>query len=414
MKKIPSSAIIVLVSTLSALPSNAFVIQSISRLSLHFAFQLDAMKAKRFEHCLAILTMPETSLDKIANEAILETSLQHSRKLSVVLRESDSLSSTHSIYSLRKYVGEVYSTLWDCTMGQGELMDVVVYPQNLPNAAPEQWIHQLDDLQVVCSHDSICGWTSNTAGGSGVRFKDTGGKGGLDAHVKAINVDRTRRGLSPVQALHVDPWPQGACVDFTANQVLFLDDDVMDSTKTGEEDDSIVTTSFLGGARIPSSSLFQSVAVGGTFDSMHYGHRKLLTLAVSSVAPQTGKLLIGVTQDRMLQNKKFSELIPTLDERIKGVKDFIYRLAPGMKNRLRIEPIGDSFGPPGMGDGGDFDALVLSHETLETGKKLNDHRMQVLRAKPLILLCTRRTEPYGMSSTALRKLKNLKHEAGVD
>ena len=88
-------------------------------------------------------------------------------------------------------------------------MDVVVYPQNLPNAAPEQWIHQLDDLQVVCSHDSICGWTSNTAGGSGVRFKDTGGKGGLDAHVKAINVDRTRRGLSPVQALHVDPWPQG-------------------------------------------------------------------------------------------------------------------------------------------------------------------------------------------------------------
>jgi phosphopantetheine adenylyltransferase len=116
----------------------------------------------------------------------------------------------------------------------------------------------------------------------------------------------------------------------------------------------------------------------------------------------------------MLQNKKFSELIPTLDERIKGVKDFIYRLAPGMKNRLRIEPIGDSFGPPGMGDGGDFDALVLSHETLETGKKLNDHRMQVLRAKPLILLCTRRTEPYGMSSTALRKLKNLKHEAGVD
>ena len=363
--------------------------------------------------------MPQTSLDKIANEAILETSLAHTQKLSVVLRESDSLASSHSINSLRKYVGEVYSTLWDCAMGQGELMDVVVYPQNLPNAAPEQWIHILDDLQVVCSHDSICGWMSTEAGGSGVRFQETGGAGGLDAHVNAINVDRTRRGLTPVEALHVDPWPQGATMDFcAANNVMFLDDDAVGWASTPTNDDEEVSifasNSFLGGARIPSSSLFQSVAVGGTFDSMHYGHRKLLTLAVSSVAPITGKLLIGVTQDRMLQHKQFSDLIPTLDQRIQGVRDFVHRLAPGMKNRLRIVAIEDSYGPPGSGDGGDFEALVLSHETLDTGHKLNEHRVQALGAKPLVLLCTRRTEPYGMSSTALRKLKNLKHEAGVE
>jgi phosphopantetheine adenylyltransferase len=363
--------------------------------------------------------MPQTSLDKIANEAILETSLAHTQKLSVVLRESDSLASSHSINSLRKYVGEVYSTLWDCAMGQGELMDVVVYPQNLPNAAPEQWIHILDDLQVVCSHDSICGWMSTEAGGSGVRFQETSGAGGLDAHVNAINVDRTRRGLTPVEALHVDPWPQGATTDFcAANNVMFLDDDAVGWASTPANDDEDVSifasNSFLGGARIPSSSLFQSVAVGGTFDSMHYGHRKLLTLAVSSVAPITGKLLIGVTLDRMLQHKQFSDLIPTLDQRIQGVKDFVHRLAPGMKNRLRIVAIEDSYGPPGSGDGGDFEALVLSHETLDTGHKLNEHRVQTLGAKPLVLLCTRRTEPYGMSSTALRKLKNLKHEAGVE
>lgn len=396
------------------LPAFAFVNRVQLQICKQQCLHLYAIKTKRFNHGLAILTMPQTSLDKIANEAILETSLTHTHKLSVVLRESDALSSTHSIYSLRKYVGEVYSTLWDCAMGQGELMDVVVYPQNLPNAAPEQWIHHLEDLQVVCSHDSICGWMSTRAGGSGVKFQGTGGSGGLDAHVAAINVDRQNRGLSPVEALHVDPWPQGASMEFCdANHVMFLDDDAMGSM-TPNEDAFTATTSFLGGAHIPSSSLYQSVAVGGTFDSMHYGHRKLLTLAVSSVAPQTGKLLIGITQDRMLQHKQFSELIPTLEERIKGVKDFVYRLAPGMKNRLRIESIGDSYGPPGTGDGGDFEALVLSHETLETGHKLNEYRVQSLGAKPLVLLCTRRTESYGMSSTALRKLKNLKHEAGVE
>jgi phosphopantetheine adenylyltransferase len=33
--------------------------------------------------------------------------------------------------------------------------------------------------------------------------------------------------------------------------------------------------------------------VGGTFDGLHFGHRKLLTLAMSSVNPVTGRLLVG-------------------------------------------------------------------------------------------------------------------------
>merc|ERR1712238_400784 len=103
--------------------------------------------------------------------------------------------------------------------------------------------------------------------------------------------------------------------------------------------------------RIPPSSLYNSVAVGGTFDGMHYGHRKLLTLAISSVVSNPtspGKLLIGVTSDEMLVSKEYSELIPSLKERI---------------------------------------------------KELNKHRVKVLGMKPLKLLCTRRTEAHGTSST---------------
>jgi cytidyltransferase-like protein len=378
--------------------------------------------------------MPTTSIDKIANEAILNTAVQHTRKLSVVLRCTDRKSP--SLAMLRRYVGEVYSTLWDVAMATGDpdFCDVVVYPQNLPNAAPESWIDMAPDLDSVCSHDSICGWVSESAMGRGLQFqtKYGDGIGGLDAHVMAMNADREYRNLPPIQAIHVDPWPKGASADWQMKHgVVFLDDEADEEEATtamttartngwsGEnlnndgnaevlDDDNVDddSCSLIGGVRIPTECLFEKVAVGGTFDGMHYGHRKLLTLAVSSVSPRSGKLMVGVTVDDMLRHKSYNEEIPSMEERMEGVRDFLYRLAPGMKNRVRLRPISDEYGPPGtVEEGSDFDALVLSHETLDNGHKLNEHRVNDLGLAPLTLLCTRRTEPHGMSSTALRRRK---------
>jgi phosphopantetheine adenylyltransferase len=72
-----------------------------------------------------------------------------------------------------------------------------------------------------------------------------------------------------------------------------------------------------------------------------------------------------------------------------------------LHSRVKLVPIEDAFGPPGQPDVY-FDALVLSHETLGTGHLLNEHR-QSQGMEPLTLLCTRRTEPHGMSSTAMRR-----------
>ena len=115
----------------------------------------------------------------------------------------------------------------------------------------------------------------------------------------------------------------------------------------------------------------------------------------------------------MLTHKSFAERIPPLKARMDGVLDFIGNLAPGMKNRIRCVAIADEYGPPGQpGDSevypglvNDFDALVLSHETLPTGRKLNNYREKELGLGPLKLLCTQRTEPHGMSSTALRRMR---------
>jgi phosphopantetheine adenylyltransferase len=367
-----------------------------------------------YKHVLAILTMPYTSLDRIANEAILERVLPTTNKLSVVLRCEGP---APSLASLRRYVGEIYSQLWDCAIGQQDpdIPDVVVYPQNLPNAAPESWITIQGDLDAVCSHDSIIGWVSKGATGRGRRFQSAAGQGvgGLDEHVAALNSERAGRKLAPVQALHVmdDSWPVGASAD---DYVVFLDDDAEDTAATAGKNgkgttdpDEPTNELFLGGARIPPNQIFESVAVGGTFDGLHFGHRKLLTLAMSSVNPVTGRLLVGVTADEMLKKKENAEYIPCLKDRMDGVLSFLGRLSPGMMNRVKLVPISDSFGPPGQPDQ-HFDALVLSHETLETGYKLNQYRVKDLGIKPLYLLCTRRTEAHGMSSTALRRLRVLK------
>lgn len=322
------------------------------------------------------------------------------------------------------------------------------------------------DLDCICSHDTITGWVSLNRGGTGERFSNVQGDGvgGLAAHVQAVNIDRRSRGLKIVDILPVENWP--AICDHAAaystpvidSHVVFLEDDltsdVSGTTKGGtrqlaqieernsagsfvkEKDEyedvtdhdhynvDILGERFLMGAgyQLPSSSLFDSVAVGGTFDSLHYGHRKLLTLAVSAVVPTTGKLLIGITTDDMLQSKAYSEYIPKLPERIQGVRDFVDSLAPGMKNRVRIVPIRDKYGPPGAasdsevytGIPNDFDALVLSHETLATGLSLNEYRKSNLGLPPLTLLCTRRTEAHGMSSTALRRIKKHFDEGSKD
>ncbi|KAL7565239.1 hypothetical protein ACA910_014537 [Epithemia clementina (nom. ined.)] len=391
-----------------------------------------AVSKRPYKHVMAILSVPCTSIDRIANEAILETAIAKTDKLSVVLRSEDSRSS-RSLVSLRGYVGEIYSQLWDLVMdefpGRG-VPDVVVYPQNLPNTAPESWIDIQPDLDCVCTHDSLCGWVSEEATGRGERFRKQGGagRGGLKEHVDALNAERLRRKLNPVVALPPERWPIGAQVQTAQDdKVIFLDDEPdaksailhalglenvngagdYDIGQSSASDSSTSSGSssnlFLSGAPISSNDLFESVAVGGTFDGLHFGHRKLLTIAVSSVQPMTGRLLVGITEDDMLKHKTCSEDILKYEQRAAGVYDFLKRLAPGCLNRIKIVPIKDRFGPPGQADLF-FDALVLSHEVLETGYHLNKHR-ELMGLNPLYLLCTRRTEARGMSSTALRKAR---------
>lgn len=177
--------------------------------------------------------------------------------------------------------------------------------------------------------------------------------GGLESHVQAVNEDRRVRGLEEVKVLEVEDWPE-VCRGNNggkSDNVVFLEDGE-DHDHQEEDDDNTIhekeeednhtlnsSETAVGHYRIPSSSLYNSVAVGGTWDGVHYGHCKLLTLAISSVLPTTGKLCIGITTDEMLQSKNYANLIPKLPERIQSVRAFVDALAPGMKNRVKIVQI---------------------------------------------------------------------------
>lgn len=69
-----------------------------------------------------------------------------------------------------------------------------------------------------------------------------------------------------------------------------------------------------------------SVAVGGTFDHLHAGHKLLLTMTALILDPgsiQGACLTIGITGDQILRNKSFREELEDFPERQLAVQEFL-------------------------------------------------------------------------------------------
>ena len=85
---------------------------------------------------------------------------------------------------------------------------------------------------------------------------------------------------------------------------------------------------------------FDYSIVAGTFDRLHIGHKILLS---ESALLTKKKLLIGITDEQMIQKKLLYELIEPLNLRIKNVKTFLNSIAPHLE--LEFAPLIDPFGP---------------------------------------------------------------------
>lgn len=111
------------------------------------------------------------------------------------------------------------------------------------------------------------------------------------------------------------------------------------------------------------------VAVGGTFDRLHPGHKLLLTVAALT-AGCGGEVYASVAPERMLSSKVQASLIEPLATRMQNVDAYLRAAAPGVHvyvGELQSPVRGIKGQPP-------VDALVVSTETAWNGYKINAAR----------------------------------------
>ena len=108
------------------------------------------------------------------------------------------------------------------------------------------------------------------------------------------------------------------------------------------------------------------VCIGGTFEFLHKGHKKLIDKAFE-IAGKNGFVFIGLTTSEFTKRKKIGKI----NERQKKLQEYLFE--KGLLNQVLIKPISDKYGPSIEGD---FDAIVVSPETFETANEINIKRIE--------------------------------------
>ncbi|KAI9650458.1 hypothetical protein NHQ30_000473 [Ciborinia camelliae] len=150
------------------------------------------------------------------------------------------------------------------------------------------------------------------------------------------------------------------------------------------------------------------IAVGGTFDHLHAGHKLLLTATALLLQPAAGpqdpprRLIIGITGDELLKNKKYAEYLQSWEERQNYVVEFLISILSfaqtGQEEAIQTVPlewsngraihtklkacsisiecveIQDAYGPTITDE--TVTALVVSGETRSGGQAVNDKRVE--------------------------------------
>lgn len=165
--------------------------------------------------------------------------------------------------------------------------------------------------------------------------------------------------LSPLKPQDIEGLPQLACIrnrskTETKFELITLNNKWAESTNATPPTGPVLNT-------------YTDIAMGGTFDRIHQGHRLLLTQA-ALVA--TRRVLVGVANGPLLTNKTLTELIKPINVRIDQITDILRDCKPELV--LDIVPITDVMGPTAW-DGG-LTCLVASKETAGAIDTINKER----------------------------------------
>jgi pantetheine-phosphate adenylyltransferase len=112
-----------------------------------------------------------------------------------------------------------------------------------------------------------------------------------------------------------------------------------------------------------SARRYKLVALGGTFDVLHAGHRYLLSEAFN-----LGDIvLIGVTTDRLVATLPKKHRVRRFSSRVRDLHRFL-RIRR-WSSRARVTALRDPYGPASKRK--TLEALIVSKSTLASGRRLN-------------------------------------------
>jgi len=123
--------------------------------------------------------------------------------------------------------------------------------------------------------------------------------------------------------------------------------------------------------------ILNQVGLGGTFDHLHEGHKYLIKTALSI----SEKIVIGLTTQKMLNNKKAASKLEDYATRERNLKAFVKTFTD--IKRVEIVELNDPYGPPINEP--EYEGLIVSQETYETALRINEIRVNK-SFKPLVII----------------------------
>ena len=113
--------------------------------------------------------------------------------------------------------------------------------------------------------------------------------------------------------------------------------------------------------------LMMKVCIGGTFNILHKGHKFLIDKAFEA-AGDNGMVYIGVSVGELLKDKKF---LTPYNSRVKSIMEYI--VSKGNEHRVHIERVHSKYGLAVLSD---YDAIIVSPETLKNAEEINNNRVK--------------------------------------
>lgn len=140
---------------------------------------------------------------------------------------------------------------------------------------------------------------------------------------------------------------------------------------------------------------FQKLVIGGTFDLLHLGHKKLLHTSFT----EAKFVSIGLTTDSFNISRSKNTFQKYPDRRKKLI---LFLEKSGFSNRFKIIPIKDIYGNSHTDP--DLEAIVVTPETVANSKVINEKRLQkkLPLLKTLIIDHVKDAEGVIVSSTRIR------------